>query len=119
MLTVLFFWFAFTLIVAIAAHKRNRSGFGWFLLSAVVSPLVAGLALVAVGRHDGPSSTMRKCPACAELVKREANICKHCGSELQPMPQHQKSQAMALRDERWRQEVEAKKGSTSDVLATF
>lgn len=25
-----------------------------------------------------------KCPDCAELVKREARVCKHCGSKLAP-----------------------------------
>ena len=24
----------------------------------------------------------RECPFCAEIVKRRAKICKHCGSEL-------------------------------------
>ncbi|MEC6833868.1 zinc ribbon domain-containing protein [Photobacterium toruni] len=23
----------------------------------------------------------KKCPQCAELVKKEASVCKHCGSD--------------------------------------
>ena|SRR6266702_1908964 len=90
MTTIVFFWLAFTVIVSIAAAKRNRNALGWFLLSAVLSPLVAGLALIAVGR--GPLTrgqilrTLRQCPACAEFVQREAHICKHCRSELPTAP---------------------------------
>jgi uncharacterized membrane protein YhdT len=40
-------WLIFAFVVAIAAGARGRSGIGWFLLSAVLSPLV-GLILVLV-----------------------------------------------------------------------
>ena len=33
-------------------------------------------------RSDGTSSGLTKCPYCAEYVKVEARICKHCRSEL-------------------------------------
>jgi len=48
-ITVLF-WLAFCVIVAIAAERRcNRDPIGWLTLSLVISPLLAGLALLAVG----------------------------------------------------------------------
>ena len=28
--------------------------------------------------------TMMKCPQCAEMIKKEANICKHCKSDFYP-----------------------------------
>jgi hypothetical protein len=31
------------------------------------------------------TEAIRKCPYCAETVKAEARICKHCGKELSPI----------------------------------
>ena len=25
----------------------------------------------------------KKCPSCAELIKKEAKVCKHCGKEIE------------------------------------
>jgi len=91
-----FFWFLFAVIVGVFASNRGRSGFGWFLLSLVISPLL-GLLFVAVSKNlaaelqaaasrPGPESHV-KCPACAEWVLPVASKCKHCGSELTPDPQ--------------------------------
>lgn len=40
-------WVVFAIVVAIAAGSRGRNGFGWFVLSILLSPLV-GLILVLV-----------------------------------------------------------------------
>ena len=47
---IVFFWFAFSLVVAVGANTRGRHGGGWFLLSLVISPLIAGLLLLALPR---------------------------------------------------------------------
>lgn len=37
------------------------------------------------GAKIGPTpETHVKCPDCAELVRREAKVCKHCGCKLIP-----------------------------------
>lgn len=38
-------WFLFSLVVAGIAVSRGRSGFGWFVLSLLLSPLICGIAL--------------------------------------------------------------------------
>jgi len=54
--------------------------------------LLIGVILVSSNQskqQDRPTTTIseeRKCPFCAELVKREAIICKHCQRDLPPEP---------------------------------
>ena len=42
------------------------------------------LALVVGESEEGDTSGReeKKCPHCAELVKLEANVCKHCDREI-------------------------------------
>ena len=39
------FWLIACVVVAVIANSRNRTGIGWFFLSALISP-VLGLILV-------------------------------------------------------------------------
>jgi hypothetical protein len=36
------------------------------------------------GESDPTPHTHMKCPDCAELIKREALVCKHCGRKITP-----------------------------------
>lgn len=89
-------WVVFAVIVAIAASGRGRSGFGWFLLAVLISPLLAFILLLVlpkVGEAGLPKDetgavitpqTHVRCPDCKELVRRDARKCKHCGTSLIP-----------------------------------
>jgi hypothetical protein len=44
------FYFALAAVVGVAANARGRSAVGWFLLSLVISPLIAGLLVIALPR---------------------------------------------------------------------
>lgn len=86
---IFLFWFLFSIAVGILASNRGRSGFGWFLISLLISPLL-GLIFVLVLKNlknfpDGvsPESHLR-CPDCRELVRKDARKCKHCGCSLIP-----------------------------------
>jgi predicted nucleic acid-binding Zn ribbon protein len=87
-------WFVLAIAVGILGSNRGRSGFGWFLIAVITSPLL-GLIFLLVLKDlskkepatTGPSAAShRKCPACAEWVLPEAQVCKHCGAALQPDP---------------------------------
>lgn len=44
-------WLVFSVLVAMLASRRmNRSAIGWFILSVLLSPLVAGLACLILGK---------------------------------------------------------------------
>lgn len=83
-------------IVANLAKKRGRSAAGYFWLSFLFTFLVGLIVLLIqtsgtqsvrllnvnsnIGLINGEKHI--KCPSCAEWVKLEAQICKHCGNDL-------------------------------------
>lgn len=80
-------WVGVSLAIGILAGKRGRGSGTWFVLSMLISPLLAGMLLMlSANLHDDDNNpkTHRKCPACAEMIKREAVKCKHCGSDVKP-----------------------------------
>jgi hypothetical protein len=52
-------------------YKRGVSATSWKALTAY------GTAVIAV-------ATDRKCPYCAEMIKREARVCRFCGRDIEP-----------------------------------
>ena len=85
-------WFGLSVIVGLfASVRRGRSGLGWWFLAMVISPLLAGLLCLILPSRMASAETPTpnthvKCPDCAELVRREARVCKHCGCKLVPQP---------------------------------
>jgi len=59
---------------------------GWTFIGWIIAAVWAYSEnnRVGVGNEtkDFESGKMKKCPYCAELVKREAIVCKHCGKDL-------------------------------------
>jgi hypothetical protein len=49
---IAFFWIFACVIVGVAANTRGRFGLGWFLLACIISPLLAGLLVLAMRRLD-------------------------------------------------------------------
>jgi hypothetical protein len=45
-------WLGFAIIVGAAANTRGRNGGGWFILAVLISPLLAGLLLIALPRSS-------------------------------------------------------------------
>ncbi|WP_102505660.1 SHOCT domain-containing protein [Salinivibrio kushneri] len=55
MLGGFFFWFlllALAIAVGFLASNYNRSGFLWFLLACVISPVIAGIFLLIMGENN-------------------------------------------------------------------
>jgi hypothetical protein len=49
---IIAFWVILALVVGYGATRKGRSGVGWFLLSVLVSPLIAGILLIIVGQSS-------------------------------------------------------------------
>jgi hypothetical protein len=86
---IILFWLAFSIIAGIIAGNKGRSRFGFFLLSVILSPIIGVIgALIAkpdkakIERIELSSGGMKRCPFCAELVKKKAIVCRHCGKDL-------------------------------------
>ena len=50
---LILFWFFVSILVAAYASSRNRSGFGWFLLSLIISPLITFIFLAILPKRAG------------------------------------------------------------------
>ena len=88
---MLVIWLVGAVVVGAMAASRNRSGFAWFLLALVLTPVLMGLLLIVLRRGDEgqqayTADTHLHCPECREVVRRDARKCKHCGSSITAPP---------------------------------
>ena len=90
---VILSWLAVVAVIscipAAIAKGKGRSFAGWWFYAVLIFPIALIHSLVVSKNIEGLEqqaleSGNRKCPACAEMVKVEAKICKHCGNDLEP-----------------------------------
>lgn len=86
----------FSAIVAYVAKQKGRSTSGFFWLSFFLSFLVGILVVLAIPKKEdqlieskdskfvtnSTGEQLVKCPFCAEWIKAEAKVCKHCGRDV-------------------------------------
>jgi len=70
----------FGVVSALVARTRGRSVLGWFLAGLILGPF--GLIVVALPPRPKEGEFVR-CPACCEVVRAEATLCRFCGSHLE------------------------------------
>lgn len=59
---IVFFWFMFSVAIAILANRYNRNAIVWFLISFALSPLLAVVFLLALGSVQASADGQRAVP---------------------------------------------------------
>lgn len=78
----LIFWPLLGALIGIAAaRKKGFSVAGGVIGGALLGPLAFLLFFVS-GVSRGERN--KKCPHCAEWIKEEAKVCRHCGRDVVP-----------------------------------
>ena len=71
------------LIPAIIAYRKGREFLAWWIFGAALF-IVALPTAILLKPQEETGFGKRKCPYCAERIRPEAQVCKHCGRDLPP-----------------------------------
>ncbi|MCB9456093.1 MAG: zinc ribbon domain-containing protein [Anaerolineaceae bacterium] len=91
----LLFWIICGLIAGYIYKNKGRSYGVGCIAGFLLGPIGIILALVSGKSDEGlqkqqrkneeklvASGEMKKCPHCAELIRADAKVCKHCGNSV-------------------------------------
>ena len=78
-------WICLGVVGAMISGNKGNSGCGGFILGALLGPIGLLMAFFSSDNEEAKqrkSGNTKKCPYCAEYVKPDAIVCKHCGRQL-------------------------------------
>ncbi len=96
---ILVFAMILGLIPAYIAKSKGRNFIDWWIFGSLL--LIVALPWSILMKTDenliATEQGLKKCPRCAEWVKKEAKVCRYCNAELEeslpdePMPDKMKN----------------------------
>lgn len=100
---IVFFWLLLAVLVGLFASSRGRSGFGWFLFAAVLSPLIGFIIVLVI-------QDLKAAAAAEDSRKREEER-----RDLERQREHEK-QVESLKALRTTPEPSSSPGSVADQI---
>ncbi|MFN5954206.1 MAG: zinc ribbon domain-containing protein [Dolichospermum sp.] len=72
------------LVPALIAYKKGRNFLNWWMYGHLLFIVAFPHALLLRETENSliNRGILKNCPYCAEVVKKEAKVCKHCGNQL-------------------------------------
>ncbi len=70
-------------IAGVFANKYGKNPVFWFWL-CLVFPFAILFLFLQGDQQEKQANEYTECPYCAELIKKKAKVCKHCGRDVIP-----------------------------------
>lgn len=92
MLHYIFTGLASGFIASILAGVYGRNASSWFWMCFIFPPAIIALLIMGEDTEHFRQEELKRqqkneyteCPFCAELIKKKAKVCKHCGRDVIP-----------------------------------